>query len=151
MEKAVKRGLDCADLAVTALAVRSRLRATLGREHRLQTYPRNALRAVLPALDTGNQLIVELRSTSQGEPCSIETEKTAVHPPATLVRLSDHLQPGQVVRSNRDQPGCDVAVYRLRRAATGELERTLISVDSYPTLNTVLKVPARQTADVDRP
>jgi len=97
----------------------------------------------LRARRNGDQLIVELRSTARGEPCSIETEKTAVHPPAAIVRVDDRLRPGQVVRSNHGQPGCDVAVYRLRRSAAGEVERTLISVDSYPTLNTILKVPAQ--------
>jgi hypothetical protein len=48
-----------------------------------------------------------------------------------------------VLRATRGQPGCEVAVYRVRGLPDGTSERMLISRDSYPTLNRVMKVAAR--------
>jgi len=92
------------------------------------------------ARSSGSHLVVELLSAAPAPSCTIETEFIASHAPATVIRPDDRLLPGQVVRSNRGQAGCDVAVYRTRWLPGGGSERTLISVDSYPTLNTVIKV-----------
>jgi vancomycin resistance protein VanW len=89
----------------------------------------------------GQQLVVELRSRADGKPCSVEVERTAVHRPTALVRVDPLLPRGQVVRANKGQPGVDVVVYRRRELPDGGTERSLISVDSYPTLNTILRVP----------
>jgi vancomycin resistance protein YoaR len=88
---------------------------------------------------SGERLIVELLSTASTGRCSIETERIAIHPPATVVRREEDLSPGQVLRANRGQAGQEVAVYRVRRTAAGP-ERTLISVDAYPTLNRIVKI-----------
>jgi len=104
---------------------------------------RNPLRAPvrLGVRRSGERLIVELLSTASPGRCSIETERLALDPPATLVRREEGLAPGQVVRANRGQAGQEVAVYRVRRVA-GETERTLISVDAYPALNRIIKIGA---------
>jgi hypothetical protein len=52
------------------------------------------------------------------------------------------LEPGQVIRATRGQPGREVAVYRVHHRTDESCERTLISRDSYPTLNRVMKVAA---------
>jgi vancomycin resistance protein VanW len=104
---------------------------------------RNPLRAPvrLRARRAGGRLIVEVLSTASPGRCSIETERLALDPPATLVRREEGLSPGQVVRANRGQAGQEVAVYRVLRRA-GRTERTLISVDAYPALNRVIKIGA---------
>ncbi|HUT75306.1 MAG TPA: VanW family protein [Armatimonadota bacterium] len=94
----------------------------------------------LRARRDGPRLIVELRSTARGQRCSVERRQLAVHPPATLARREQRLSPGEVLRTNRGQAGQEVAVYRLRWSGDGQPERTLISVDTYPPLNRIIKV-----------
>ena len=103
---------------------------------------RNLLPAAvrLRARRSGQRLVVELLSAARGQRCTIERRRLAVHPAATLVRSDERLSPGQVLRSNRGQAGQEVAVYRLRWAENGQPERTLISVDSYPVLNRIMKI-----------
>lgn len=98
----------------------------------------------LRARRNGGRLIVELLSTACGQRCAIERRRLAVHPPATLVRWEQRLSPGQVLRSNRGQAGQEVAVYRLRWTSDGRPERTLMSVDSYPPLNRIIKIGPRR-------
>lgn len=92
---------------------------------------------------SGDRLVVELLSTADADHYSVETEKLAVHAPTTMVVPDARLDPGQVMRATRGQPGTEVAVYRVRSLPDGTSQRTLISRDSYPTLNRVMKVAAR--------
>lgn len=87
-----------------------------------------------------DRLIVELLSTATPGGYTIEREYLAVHPPATTVLTDARLAPGEVLRATRGQPGAEVAVYRVRTLPDGSSERTLISVDSYPTLHRVMKM-----------
>lgn len=95
---------------------------------------------------SGDRLIVELLSRARAGSgpsagsYSVELERKSVTPPSTLLRMDDHLSPGQIIRANRGQPGCEVAVYRVRNNKDGNSDRALISVDSYPTLNRIIKV-----------
>jgi vancomycin resistance protein YoaR len=89
---------------------------------------------------SGERLVVELLSTTSGDAYSVETEQIAVHPPATVIVQDPRLEPGRVLRATRGQPGCEVAVYRVHELPDGTSERTLISRDSYPALNRVMKV-----------
>jgi len=97
----------------------------------------------LRARRSGERLIVELLSVASADRYSVETEQLAVHPPTTMVLRDPRLEPGQVLRATRGQPGTEVAVYRVHHLPDGEAERTLISRDSYPTLNRVMKVSAQ--------
>jgi vancomycin resistance protein YoaR len=92
---------------------------------------------------SGERLVVELLSTAGGGRYSVETEQLAIHRPAIMVQRDARLEPGQVIRATRGQPGREVAVYRVHHRADGSCERTLISRDSYPTLNRVMKVAAQ--------
>jgi len=96
------------------------------------------------ARQSGQRLIVELLSTASAGRYSLETEQIAVRPPATLLRRDARLSPGQIVETNRGQAGQRVAVYRLRHTADGPAQRTLISVDSYPALNRIVKTGAAE-------
>jgi vancomycin resistance protein YoaR len=96
----------------------------------------------LRARRSGDRLVVELLSTAGAGRYSVETEQLAVHRPTTTVVPDPRLDPGQVLPATRGQPGREVAVYRVRHRADGTCERTLISRDSYPTLNRVMKVGA---------
>jgi hypothetical protein len=92
---------------------------------------------------SGERLVVELLSTASAGQYSVETEQLAVHAPVTMVLRDPKLEPGEVLRATRGQPGREVAVYRVHDLPNGEAERTLISRDSYPTLNRVMKVGGR--------
>ncbi len=94
----------------------------------------------LRARRSGDYLVIELISRAEAGSYSIEREEKSTTPPATLVRFDDRLQASQIIRANRGQAGCEVAVYRVRHSKEGETERTLISVDAYPTLNRIIKV-----------
>lgn len=88
----------------------------------------------------GDRLIAELLSATSPGRWEIETERIAVQEPTTLVRREENLDPGRVIRSNRGQPGVEVAVYRLHQTADEKWGRALISVDTYPVLNRVIKL-----------
>jgi len=89
---------------------------------------------------SGDRLVIELVSIASADRYSVETEKLAVHPPTTMVVPDARLDSGQVLRATRGQPGTEVAVYRVRTLPDGTSQRVLISRDSYPTLNRVMKV-----------
>jgi vancomycin resistance protein YoaR len=89
---------------------------------------------------SGGQLVVELLSRASAGRYAIETEQLAMHPPATIVRIDEGLEPGEMLRANRGQPGREVAVYRVHHRTDGSSERMLISLDAYPTLNRVMKL-----------
>jgi len=99
-----------------------------------------AERVTIRARRSGERLVVELVSRASVGRFAIETELVSVEPPAMVVRRGERLAPGQVVRANRGQPGRTVAVYRVHYSAVGPAQRTLVSLDSYPTLNRVVKV-----------
>ena len=103
---------------------------------------RNPLPAyvALRARGRRDQLIVELVSTASTGSYAIEREELSVSPPLTIVRAEDRLSPGQILRANRGQPGREVAVYRVHHTEGGRTQRTLVSLDAYPTLNRILKV-----------
>jgi len=105
---------------------------------------RNPLQAPvrIRARRNGDRLIVELASTASAGAYSVETEQLAVHAPSLTVLREPRLEPGHVLRATRGQPGREVAVYRVHALPNGTSERTLISRDSYPTLNRVMKVTA---------
>jgi hypothetical protein len=109
---------------------------------------RNPLSApvTVRARRAGDQLIVQLVSSASAGRFAIETERLALHPPATLVRPDEDLGPGEVLRANMGQPGVEVAVYRVRYRPAGEPERSLMSMDAYPTLNQIMKVGLEPTA-----
>jgi len=111
---------------------------------------RNPLPAAvkIAARRSGQQLVVELLSTASADRCAIETERLALHPPATLVRREQRLAPGEMLVANRGQPGREVAVYRVRHTAAGKPQRMLISVDTYPTLNRIVKVGPEGAEDL---
>ena len=88
----------------------------------------------------GDRLIAELLSTTSPGRWEIESERLAVQQPMTLVRPEESLERGRLIRSNRGQPGMQVAVYRLHQTAHRQWERALISVDTYPVLNRVIKI-----------
>ncbi len=92
------------------------------------------------ARQDGERLVVELLSTARPGSYSVETERLSSHAPATVVLKDPRLEPGEVLRATRGQPGCEVAVYRVHLLPDGASERTLISRDSYPTLNRVMKI-----------
>ncbi|MFB3880299.1 MAG: VanW family protein [Armatimonadota bacterium] len=92
---------------------------------------------------SGERLVVEVLSTATGGRYSVEVEQLAVHAPVTMVLRDAKLEPGEVLRATRGQPGREVAVYRVHHLPDAEAERTLISRDSYPTLNRVMKVAAQ--------
>ncbi len=100
----------------------------------------------LRARRSGDRLLVELFSSATSGSFSIEREEKATSPPATLIRYDNRLQAGQIIRANRGQSGCEVAVYRVRHSKGKEAERTLISVDAYPTLNRIIKVAPEPAA-----
>ena len=91
------------------------------------------------ARPNGKHLIVELLSSTSGGQYSVETKVIAVRPPATVVRRDAGLLPGQMVEVSRGQAGQRVAVYRVRHTADGRAQRSLVSVDSYPVLNRIVK------------
>ncbi len=96
------------------------------------------------ARQSGQRLIVELLSTTSAGRYSLETEQIAVRPPATLLRRDARLSPGQMVETTHGQAGQRVAVYRLHQVSGGPAERTLISVDTYPALNRIVKTGAAE-------
>jgi vancomycin resistance protein YoaR len=94
----------------------------------------------LRARRAGDRLVVELLSLAAPPSHSIAREYRAVTPPATVLRTDPRLAPGQTIRANQGQPGSEVVVYRVRHNEDGTTERSLVSVDSYPTLNRIVKV-----------
>jgi vancomycin resistance protein YoaR len=103
---------------------------------------RNPLPAPLTirARRRGEHLIVELLSTESVGHYAIETDDISVDPPSTIVRYEEGLAPGQFLQANRGQAGRQVGVYRLHHTQDGCTERTLVSLDSYPALNRIIKV-----------
>jgi vancomycin resistance protein YoaR len=87
----------------------------------------------------GAQLVVELLSTGTPGCYSVEREYLAVHDPETILLHDAGLSPGETLQATRGQPGTEVAVYRVHQHPDGFSERSLISVDSYPTLPRVMK------------
>jgi vancomycin resistance protein YoaR len=100
----------------------------------------------LRARREGRRLIVEMLSRARRQRCVIERRRLALHPPATIVQPEERLSPGQALRLNRGQAGQEVAVYRLRWTDDRQPERTLISLDTYPALNRVVKIGPGQAA-----
>lgn len=91
------------------------------------------------ARQEGAQLVVELLSATPPGSYCIEREYLAVHDPEIVLLHDAGLAPGEVLQATRGQPGTEVAVYRVHQHPDGFSERSLISVDSYPTLPRVMK------------